>query len=122
MSLFTKIFGDRGHRYENKVARSIGRKIEITSMGKEYYKDGKRFCETDIETRSTAIEVKSGKGSNLKSQLDKYKQVTSKEPIGIAPNMKQRAKMDVKKYYKVFDDTKSLKKYLISKGDGKKRR
>ena len=74
MGLFSKLFGDKGHRYEQRVARHVGRKVEITSRDKEYFKDSKRYCETDIETRSSAIEVKSGKGGNIKKQeKDKLK-------------------------------------------------
>lgn len=121
MGFLYKIFGNKGHRFESKVAKIIGKKVKIVSRNREYYKNSKRYCETDIETKTTAIEVKSGKGANLKSQLDKYKEITNKEPIGIAPNMRPIAKKRVREHYKVFDDPKSLRNYLISKGDGKKR-
>lgn len=120
MGLFSKLFKDNGHQYERKVARNIGRKVDITSRNKEYFKNGKRFWEIDIETRSSAIEVKSGQGKGLQKQLDKYSIVTKKEPVALAPNMKYEAKKQTRRKYKVFDSTKELRNYLLSKGDGKK--
>lgn len=113
---------NKGIKFEKKVAKKVGRKINILSKNKTYYKNNKRYCETDIETNHCAIEVKSGKGNDLKKQLDKYSLVTHKEPIGYAPYMSNGSKKYVRKYYSLFDDIKTLIKYFIQKGDGKKRK
>lgn len=130
MRFFSRIFGIckktktyKGLKYEEKVAKYLGKKVEIENRGKVYpYGDRERHVEIDIETKSTAIEVKSGKAKGLKKQLDRYTDVTKKEPVALAPKMRYRAKRDARKYYKVFDKKKDLRKYLLSKGDGKKGR
>ena len=110
----------KGEKYENKVAKYIGRKVEIENRGKVYpYGERARHVEIDIETRTTAIEVKSGKASGLKKQLDRYSDVTTKEPVALAPNMRYEAKRQTRNHYKVFDSKRELRNYLLSKGDGK---
>ena len=112
-----------GRRYEQKVKKYLGKKIVIERTGTIYSYGGKKYyTEIDIETPSTAIEIKSGKGSGLKKQLDRYSNVTKKEPVALAPNMRYGAKYQTRKTYKVFDSPKELRKYLLSKGDGKTKR
>ncbi|MCI2069058.1 MAG: hypothetical protein LKJ88_05730 [Bacilli bacterium] len=111
---------DFGKKYEDEVARIIGKLIKITSRGKVYYKNGRRFCETDIETKSSAIEVKSGRGNDMLSQLNRYSQVTKKEPIGFGKKLRLPNKREIRKRFKLFEDEDSLTDYLVSKGDGKR--
>lgn len=121
--IFDLLTRNKGKRFEKSVSDYLGRKVIIENRGKIYsYGDKAKYTEIDIETPSTAIEVKSGKGSGLKKQLDRYSKVTQKEPVALAPNMKYGAKYQTRKYYKVFDSKKELRDYLLSKGDSKKRR
>lgn len=114
---------DNGKRYENNVLRYLRKEVIITDKNKVYsYGNRIRHVEIDIETPSTAIEVKSGKSSGLKRQLDRYSDVTKKEPVALAPNMRYEAKKQTRNSYKVFDSKEELKGYLLSKGDGKKKR
>lgn len=136
MGIFKKLFNkscknvsnkhssvDNGKRYENNVLRYLRKEVIITNKNKVYsYGSRTRHVEIDIETPSTAIEVKSGKSSGLKRQLDRYSDVTKKEPVALAPNMRYEAKKQTRNSYKVFDSKEELKGYLLSKGDGKKKR
>lgn len=116
-------YSNRGKCYEEDVLKYLKRDIKITDKNKVYsYGDRTRHVEIDIETPSTAIEVKSGKASGLKSQLDRYADVTKKEPVALAPNMRYEAKKQTRNSYKVFDSKEELKVYLLSKGDGNKKR
>lgn len=111
----------KGKKYEKKISKYLGKKVIITDRRKIYSFNNKaRYAEIDIETPSTAIEVKSGAARGLKKQLDRYSDVTKKEPVALAPNMKPNAKKNTRKYYKVFDKKRDLRNYLISKGDGRK--
>lgn len=106
---------------KKKISKYLGKKVIITDRRKIYSLNNKaRYAEIDIETPSTAIEVKSGAARGLKKQLDRYSDVTKKEPVALAPNMKPNAKKNTRKYYKVFDKKRDLRNYLISKGDGRK--
>lgn len=71
MCKFTrKKVANKGKKLENKVAKAVGKKVPIVSRNKVYYKNGSRYTETDIETRTCSIEVKSGKkGQKLSKQL-----------------------------------------------------
>lgn len=126
MGLFSWLFkssSKKGKKYEDKVAKYLNKKVNIENRNKIYsFNDQKRYTEIDIETKTTAIEVKSGKAKGLKKQLDRYSKVTAKEPVAIAPNMRYNAKKETRKHYKVFDSKKDLRNYLIFKGDGKERR
>ena len=111
----------KGKKYERRILQYLKKKILISNHGKIYsFENKKNYVEIDIETPSVAIEVKSGEGRGLKRQLDKYSDVTEKEPVALAPNMRYKAKVQARKYYKIFDSKKELRRYLLSKGDGKK--
>ena len=113
----------QGKRFERKTAKRLGKTIEITGRGVRYDLDGKKnSAEVDIETPSSAIEVKSSNGHNLEAQLNRYARVTTKEPIGYAPKIRPQNEVRVKKKYNVFKDIPGLANYLASKGDGRKRK
>lgn len=123
MGWFDKLKGKwrdySGKKYEKKIAMALDKDIEITDFRKKY-QIGKEKGETDIETKSSAIEVKKYDAHKLEKQLDKYSRFTKKEPIGFAPKIKPQNEKRVSKKYNVFKDIDSLKSYLVRKGDGKK--
>lgn len=88
-----------------------------------YYKNGKRYTETDIETRTCTIEVKSGKkGQRLTAQLKKQAEVTQKEAIAYAPKIPTYTKNEVKKQgFGIYSKLKNLTTY-VDKKENKKRR
>ena len=104
-----------GHRFEIKVAKKLDKKVGITDFRKKYIdrKNGNKIGETDIK-------VKKYKARDLMKQLDKYKKLTKKEPIGFAPKILKQNEKKIKEKYKLFKDLPSLKSYLIKKGTGKK--
>ena len=95
MGIFKKLFNkscknvsrkhssaDNGKCYENDVLKYLKKDVKITDKNKVYsYGNRIRHVEIDIETPSTAIEVKCGKASGLKRQLDRYSDVTKKNQL-----------------------------------------
>lgn len=116
-------FSNAGKKFEEKVAKKLGKKVEITNRNKVYYKNGKRYVETDIETKTCAIEIKSGRtGKRLQKQLIKYDEVTRKEPIAYAPNIPQKEKDNIKKLgYGMYSELRPMSKYIKRKEQGGKR-
>ncbi|MEG1536398.1 MAG: hypothetical protein RR416_05450 [Clostridia bacterium] len=127
MSIFNLIFRgikkSKGFKLEEKVAKAIRKKVPIESRNKTYYKNGKRYTETDIETRTCSIEVKSGKkGQRLATQLKKQAEVTKKEAIAYAPKIPTYIKNEVRRQgFGIYSKLNDLTSYVDNK-ENKKRR
>lgn len=111
-----------GKKYEKKVARKLRfGGIKILAINKEIYDGNKRITDIDIETQYANIEVKTcERKSGLGMQLQKYQKYSSKEPIGMAPNLNNRKRTKLNEDgFNVFSKEKTLIKYLKEKKNPK---
>ncbi len=81
-----------GRKYENKVARKLRMNgIKVLATNKDIYDGNRRVTDIDIETQHANIEVKTcERKSGLGKQLRLYQKYSTKEPIGMTPNLNNR--------------------------------
>lgn len=114
-----------GKKYEKKVARRLRLSgIKVLSTNKEIYEGNRRITDIDIETQHANIEVKTcERKSGLGKQLRKYQKYSTKEPIGMAPNLNNRERAQLNEEgFNVFSKEKNLVKYLKEKRKNPKMR
>lgn len=108
----------KGKKYEKKVTRMLRLSgIKVLSTNKEIYEGNRRVTDIDIETEHANIEVKTcERKSGLGKQLRKYQKYSSKEPIGMAPNLNNRERSQLNEEgFNVFSKERNLIKYLREK-------
>lgn len=115
----------KGKKYEKKVARILSLSgIKVLATNKEIYEGNRRITDIDIETQHANIEVKTcERKSGLGKQLRKYQKYSTKEPIGMAPNLNNREREQLNEEgFNVFSKEKNLVKYLKEKKKNPKMR